>query len=196
MAKKVVGKIGLQFRPARRPRHRRWAPHSGPYSLNIMDFCKQYNERTASQAGMIIPVEITVFEDRTFTFITKTPPASFLIKRALEHRVRFERTQPQQSRQADASADQRDRARRRCPTSTRTTSNTRRRSSPARPARWAWRWRNEQQHGKRFKNLVAAFDPEALYATNEAVALVKKNANAKFNETVEIHVRLGVDPKK
>jgi len=48
-----------------------------------MDFCKQYNERTQSQAGMIIPVEITVFEDRTFTFITKTPPASFLIKRAL-----------------------------------------------------------------------------------------------------------------
>jgi large subunit ribosomal protein L11 len=49
-----------------------------------MDFCKQYNERTASQAGMIIPVEITVFEDRTFTFITKTPPASFLIKQALK----------------------------------------------------------------------------------------------------------------
>ena len=52
-------------------------------TLNIMDFCKQYNERTASQTGMIIPVEITVFEDRTFTFITKTPPASFLIKQAL-----------------------------------------------------------------------------------------------------------------
>jgi large subunit ribosomal protein L11 len=48
-----------------------------------MDFCRQYNERTQSQAGMIIPVEITVFEDRTFSFITKTPPASFLIKRAL-----------------------------------------------------------------------------------------------------------------
>ena len=55
----------------------------GPHGVNIMDFCKQYNERTASQAGMIIPVEITVFDDRTFTFITKTPPASFLIKRAL-----------------------------------------------------------------------------------------------------------------
>ena len=49
-----------------------------------MDFCKQYNDRTASQAGMIVPVEITVFEDRTFTFITKTPPASFLIKQALK----------------------------------------------------------------------------------------------------------------
>ena len=53
-----------------------------------------------------------------------------------------------------------------------------------------------KKHGKRFKNLVAAYDPEALFGTNEAVALVKKNANAKFNETIEIHVRLGVDPKK
>ena len=56
-------------------------------SLNIMEFCKQYNERTATQAGQIIPVVITVFEDRTFTFITKTPPASLLIKTGAEHRV-------------------------------------------------------------------------------------------------------------
>ena len=53
-----------------------------------------------------------------------------------------------------------------------------------------------KKHGKRFKNLVAAYDAEAMFATPEAVALVKKNANAKFNETIEIHVRLGVDPKK
>jgi large subunit ribosomal protein L1 len=53
-----------------------------------------------------------------------------------------------------------------------------------------------KEHGKRFNNLVAAFDPDTLFPTNEAVALVKKNATAKFNETIEIHVRLGVDPKK
>src|SRR5271163_353521 len=53
-----------------------------------------------------------------------------------------------------------------------------------------------KHHGKRFRTLVSAFDADALYATPEAVALVKKNANAKFNETIEIHVRLGVDPKK
>ena len=53
-----------------------------------------------------------------------------------------------------------------------------------------------KKHGKRFKNLVAAYDSEAMFATNEAVALVKKNANAKFNETIEIHIKLGVDPKK
>ena len=83
MAKKVVGKIGLQIPAGKATPAPPIGPALGPYSLNIMDFCKQYNERTASQAGSIIPVEITVFEDRTFTFVTKTPPASFLIKQAL-----------------------------------------------------------------------------------------------------------------
>ncbi len=54
----------------------------GPHGVNIMDFCKQYNAATESQRGNIIPVEITIFEDRTFSFITKTPPAPELIKKA------------------------------------------------------------------------------------------------------------------
>jgi large subunit ribosomal protein L11 len=54
----------------------------GPHGLNIMEFCKVYNERTANQAGSIIPAEITVYEDRTFTFVTKTPPAGDLLKKA------------------------------------------------------------------------------------------------------------------
>jgi large subunit ribosomal protein L11 len=54
----------------------------GPHGLNIMEFCKAYNERTANQAGSIIPAEITVFEDRTFAFVTKTPPAGDLLKKA------------------------------------------------------------------------------------------------------------------
>jgi large subunit ribosomal protein L11 len=73
MAKKVVGKIGLQIPAGKATPAPPIGPALGPYSLNIMDFCKQYNERTQSQAGMIIPVEIT-----------KTPPASFLIKQALK----------------------------------------------------------------------------------------------------------------
>src|ERR1700689_5970743 len=80
MAKRVVGKIGLQLPAGKATPAPPVGPALGPYSLNIMDFCKEYNERTQSKAGMIIPVEITVFEDRTFSFITKTPPASFLIK--------------------------------------------------------------------------------------------------------------------
>src|SRR2546421_3268917 len=54
----------------------------GPHGLNIMEFCKAYNERTSSQAGIVIPAEITVYEDRTFSFVTKTPPAYDLLKRA------------------------------------------------------------------------------------------------------------------
>jgi large subunit ribosomal protein L11 len=54
----------------------------GPHGVNIMDFCKQYNAATDSQRGNIIPVEITIYEDRTFTFVTKTPPAPELIKKA------------------------------------------------------------------------------------------------------------------
>jgi len=54
----------------------------GPHGLNIMEFCKAYNERTASQAGAVIPAEITVFEDRTFTFVTKTAPAYDMLKKA------------------------------------------------------------------------------------------------------------------
>ena len=83
VAKKVIGKIGLALNAGKATPAPPVGPALGPYSLNIMDFCKQYNERTQSQVGMIIPVEITVFDDRTFTFVTKTPPASFLIKRAL-----------------------------------------------------------------------------------------------------------------
>jgi len=58
-------------------------PALGQHGINIMAFCKEYNERTSNQAGSIIPVEITVFDDRSFTFITKTPPTTDLLKKAL-----------------------------------------------------------------------------------------------------------------
>jgi large subunit ribosomal protein L11 len=83
VAKKVVGKIGLQLPAGKATPAPPVGPALGPYSLNIMAFCKEYNERTQGQIGMVIPVEITIYEDRTFTFVTKTPPASFLIKRAI-----------------------------------------------------------------------------------------------------------------
>jgi len=58
-------------------------PALGQHGINIMGFCKEYNERTAAQEGSIIPVEITIYEDRSFTFITKTPPAADLLRKAL-----------------------------------------------------------------------------------------------------------------
>jgi len=83
MAKKVRTIIKLQI-PAG---HANPAPPVGPalgqHGINIMQFCKEYNDRTSSQTGSIVPVEITVFEDRSFTFVTKTPPATDLLKKAL-----------------------------------------------------------------------------------------------------------------
>jgi large subunit ribosomal protein L11 len=83
MAKKVRTVIKLQIPAGQANPAPPVGPALGQHGINIMAFCKEYNERTASQTGSIIPVEITVYEDRSFTFITKTPPASDLLKKAL-----------------------------------------------------------------------------------------------------------------
>ena len=83
MAKKVVAVIKLQIPAGKANPAPPVGPALGQHGINIMGFCKEYNERTASMAGSIVPVEITVFEDRSFTFVTKTPPAADLLKKAL-----------------------------------------------------------------------------------------------------------------
>ena len=82
MAKKVIGLIKLQVPAGKANPAPPVGPALGQHGVNIMAFCKEFNEKTADQAGMIIPVEITVYEDRSFTFITKTPPAAILLKKA------------------------------------------------------------------------------------------------------------------
>jgi len=82
MAKKVVGQIKLQIPAGAANPSPPVGPALGQHGVNIMEFCKAYNARTQEQAGLIIPVVITVYADRSFTFITKTPPASVLLKRA------------------------------------------------------------------------------------------------------------------
>jgi large subunit ribosomal protein L11 len=84
VAKKVKAMIKLQIPAGQANPAPPVGPALGQHGINIMAFCKDYNERTASQVGSIIPVEITVFDDRSFTFITKTPPTSDLLKKALE----------------------------------------------------------------------------------------------------------------
>ena len=83
MAKKIKTVIKLQIPAGKANPAPPVGPALGQHGLNIMAFCKEYNERTSKQAGSIIPVEITVFEDRSFTFITKTPPTTDLLKKAL-----------------------------------------------------------------------------------------------------------------
>jgi len=82
MAKKVRAVIKLQIEAGKANPAPPVGPALGQHGVNIMAFCKDYNERTASQAGTVVPVEITVFEDRSFIFVLKTPPASDLLKRA------------------------------------------------------------------------------------------------------------------
>jgi large subunit ribosomal protein L11 len=83
MAKKVLTLIKLQIPAGAANPAPPVGPALGQHGVNIMEFCKAFNAQTQADAGMIIPVEITVFEDRSFTFITKTPPAAVLIKEAI-----------------------------------------------------------------------------------------------------------------
>jgi len=82
MAKKIVATIKLQIQAGNATPAPPVGPALGQHGVNIMEFCKAYNAKTQSQAGMIVPAVITIYSDRTFSFITKTPPASVLLKKA------------------------------------------------------------------------------------------------------------------
>lgn len=85
MAKKVEGFIKLQISAGAANPSPPVGPALGQKGVNIMEFCKQFNARTSSQQGLIIPVVITVYSDKSFTFVTKTPPAAVLLKKAAKH---------------------------------------------------------------------------------------------------------------
>ena len=84
MAKRVMAQIKLQVTAGQANPSPPIGPALGQHGVNIMDFCKAFNAKTANEEGMIIPVVITVYQDRSFTFITKTPPASVLLKKAAQ----------------------------------------------------------------------------------------------------------------
>lgn len=84
MAKKVVAMVKLQLPAGQATPSPPVGPALGQHGVNIMEFCKAYNERTKSQEGSVIPVIITIFSDRSFTFITKTPPMTYLLKKAVK----------------------------------------------------------------------------------------------------------------
>ncbi len=82
MAKKVRAVVRIQLMAGKATPAPPVGPALGQHAINIMAFCKEYNEKTSSQAGQIVPAEVTVFEDRSFTFVLKTPPASDLLRKA------------------------------------------------------------------------------------------------------------------
>jgi large subunit ribosomal protein L11 len=83
MAKRIRAVVRLQIQAGKATPAPPIGPAVGQYGINIMAFCKEYNERTANQVGQVVPVELTIFEDRSFTFVTRTPPVADLLKKAV-----------------------------------------------------------------------------------------------------------------
>ena len=140
MAKKVTAIVKLQCPAGAANPAPPVGTALGPHGVNIMEFCKQFNARTQSQAGMVIPVVVTIYGDRTFTFITKTPPAAEPPAQGGRDREGQRHAEPDQGRQGHHGRSSRRSPRSRWPTSTRPTSSRRHaHDRRARPARWAWR---------------------------------------------------------
>jgi len=104
MAKKVIGMVKLAITAGKANPAPPVGPALGQHGVNIMGFCKEYNEKTKDQAGLIIPVEITIYEDRSYTFVLKTPPASVLLKKAAN--IQSGSAVPNKQKVAKVSQDQ------------------------------------------------------------------------------------------
>jgi large subunit ribosomal protein L11 len=102
MAKKVRAVVRIQLDAGKATPAPPVGPALGQHAINIMAFCKEYNEKTASQAGQIVPAEVTVYEDRSFTFVLKTPPASDMLRKA----AGLDKGSPAQKRQKVGSISQ------------------------------------------------------------------------------------------
>jgi large subunit ribosomal protein L1 len=186
VAKKVLTMIKLQIPGGQANPAPPVGPALGQHGVNIMEFCKAFNAETQAQNGRIIPVEITVFEDRSFTFITKTPPAAVLIKEALN----LEKGSPEPNRQKVGRLSRGDEDAR--------PERARRRPGDARDRRHgALDGRGGgpvmAAHGKRYRSAIASVDREELYSPAQAIRLLKEQPAAKFDETIEAHFNLGLN---
>ena len=192
--KKVLAPVKLQIRAGPATPAPPVGTALGQHGVNIMDFCRQYNEATQQFAGQVIPVELTIYEDRSFTFITKQPPAAELIKQAagiekgsdIPNRNKVGRLSQEQVRTIaeqkmdDLNANDVDMA---CA------------SSPARRAAWAWRW---TMSGRTASATARRRDgrPRPGAPALGGLQMLKSLPDAKFDETVEVAFRLGVDTRK
>ena len=198
MAKKVVGYIKLQVPAGKANPSPPIGPALGQRGLNIMEFCKAFNAQTqALEPGLPMPVVITAYQDKSFTFVVKTPPASVLIRKA----AKLEKGSPRPHTDKVGKI-------------TRAQAEEIAKSEDARPhggrsgRRGPHDRRQRTQHGrdrgglrqmkptKRQKTLAGVVQPGKLYPVAEALDLVKKAATAKFDESVDVAVNLGIDAKK
>ena len=197
----------------------------GPHGVNIMEFCKAYNAATESMRGTIIPVEITIYEDRSFTFITKTPPAAELIKKAagvpkgsgVPHREKVGKISRDQVRDIattklpDLNANDVESAMKIVEGTARSMGvtvaalvglkkETRGGAGAARNHNWPQGMCRERtsimKRSKSYTAVAEKVDPGKLYTPSDAMALARANRKAKFDETVDVAMRLGVDPRK
>ena len=222
--KKVVGFVKLHVPGGQANPAPPVGPALGQHGVNIMEFCKQFNTRTQNKVGFTIPVEITIYRDRSFTFITKTPPAAVLIRKAAgvekgsgvpepreggeDHEQAAARDRPNE---ASGPEHQEHRVRHKAdrwdgPLDGGSRSRRRERlaGSPGEPpgaSRHRWeddtrRLDGMPRHGRRFYDARKRVPAGVKFAPDDAVQLVKELSFARFDETVEVATRLSVDPRK
>ncbi len=206
MAKKIVGFIKLQVPAGKANPSPPIGPALGQRGLNIMEFCKAFNAQTQKvEPGLPIPVVITAYADKSFTFIMKTPPATVLIKKAAKVEKGSQRPQRRQGRQADARAGRGDREGEDAGPHRRRHGRRRPHDRGQRAQHGHHRRRGEvimaaeqklPKLSKRMKTVRAKVDHSKAYPIDDALKLVKETAVAKFDESVDVAVNLGVDAKK
>jgi len=195
VAKKVIGYIKLQVPAGKANPSPPIGPALGQRGLNIMEFCKAFNAQTQGvEPGLPIPVVITAFADKSFTFIMKTPPATILIKKAAgiqkgsktphtDKVGKLTRKQAEEiatTKMPDLTAADMDAA-------------VRTIAGSARSMVLPWRAYNMS---KRYKAIAAKIDRNKLYPLGDALNLVKETAVAKFDESIDVAVNLGIDARK
>ena len=192
MAKKVLTLIKLQVPGGQANPAPPVGPALGQHGVNIMEFCKAFNAQTQQDTGTIIPVEITVFEDRSFTFITKTPPAAVLIKQA----IGLDKGSGEPNRNKVGTITQGAGAPDRRAEDAGPERERRRSGGQDHRGHRALDGRGGQvmpKHGKRYRANLEKVDREHHYPPAEAVRIVKEFETAKFDETVEVHIRTGLN---
>ena len=181
--KEVINVIKLQIEAGKATPAPPVGPALGSSGVNIMQFVKEFNDKTANQPGMIIPVVISVYKDKSFTFVTKVPPVAVLIKKKIN--LQKGSGKPNKDKVAKITKAQ-----------VKEIAEQKMEDLNAASVEAAFVPKEEKmKKGKRYVEAAKLVDTTKLYESNEALDIIEKMPKAKFDETVELHVKLGVDSK-